>query len=113
MVAADQMPPVPAKVRVYLAGPMIGLPELNFPAFRAAAAKLRAQGLHVINPAELVPGPNTPWAQCMREDIAELVRCDWIAVLPGWENSRGAKLEHHIATTLGMPVLQLPESITH
>lgn len=47
--------------RVYLSGPMTGLPELNFPAFRVEAARLRALGFEVVNPADLNPEPNTGW----------------------------------------------------
>lgn len=93
--------------RVYIAGKMTGEPDLNFPAFHAAAAKLRAQGLEVINPAELCPDQGMAWADCMRRDIAALVTCDEIALLPGWRQSRGASLEHHIATMLGMPAREL------
>jgi hypothetical protein len=90
--------------RLYLCGPMTGLPQLNFPAFNAEAERLRALGYDVINPAELAE-PGTPWAQCMRTDIRMLLMCDAIAMLPGWERSRGANLEWLIATELGMPVL--------
>ncbi len=38
--------------RIYLAGPMTGLPDYNFPAFMKAAAYLRSQGAIVFNPAE-------------------------------------------------------------
>ena len=93
--------------RIYLAGPMSGLPDLNFPAFHAAAARLRAAGHDVVNPAEINPDPGAAWAQCMRADIAQLVTCEAIALLPGWEQSRGARLEHHIATQLGMRVVSL------
>jgi len=89
-------------IRVYVAGPMTGKPDLNFPAFHGAAASLRASGYEVINPAEINPDPTAKWEDCMRQDIAQLVTCDGIALLPGWQNSRGAKLEQHIATQLGM-----------
>ncbi|MBT9158943.1 MAG: hypothetical protein DDT26_00192 [Dehalococcoidia bacterium] len=42
-------------MRIYISGPMTGLHDLNFPAFRDAAAKLRAIGYEVVNPAELNP----------------------------------------------------------
>lgn len=97
--------------RIYLAGPMTGLPDLNFPAFHAAAARMRAQGLDVVNPAEINADPTTGWVECMRADIAELVKCDGIALLPGWSASRGATLEHHIASALGMLVIEISETV--
>lgn len=92
-------------MRIYVAGPMTGLPELNFPAFHAAAKKLRALGNDVINPAEINIDPAAGWSECMRADIAQLVTCHAIYLLPGWEFSRGAKLEVHIAESLGMAVM--------
>ena len=71
--------------RIYIAGPMTGLPDLNFPAFHAEAARLRALGYEVSNPAEINPDPTAGWEACMRADIAELVKCDGVALLPGWE----------------------------
>lgn len=104
--------------RIYIAGPMSGLPELNFPAFNAAAALYRARGATVINPAEINGGADEPaacatmtaeqyaghWRACMRRDITELMTCDEVVMLPGWEKSRGATLERHNALALGMPV---------
>jgi hypothetical protein len=90
------------KTRAYISGAMTGRPNLNFPAFHAAAARLRAQGYDVVNPAELNPDPNATWEQCMRVDLAALVTCDEIHMLPQWQDSRGAKLELHVATALGM-----------
>lgn len=90
--------------RVYIAGPMTGLPELNFPAFHAAAADYRKRGCHVENPAEINPDPSMEWADAMRADIPRLLTCDTIVLLPGWGNSRGALLELHIAREVGMAI---------
>lgn len=90
--------------RVYLAGPMTGLPEFNFPAFNAEAAILRAQALTVINPAEHGIVEGAEWADYLRHDIAGLASCERIHLLRGWENSKGARLEVYIAQQLGMVI---------
>lgn len=95
--------------RIYLSGPMSGLPELNFPAFHAAAAQLRALEFDVVNPAEISVATGADWNACMRADIAALVGCDTIALLPGWERSQGAHLELHIAHRVGLHVAYLED----
>ena len=40
-------------MRVYLAGPMTGLPQFNFPAFDNAEKDLQARGYDVVPPADL------------------------------------------------------------
>ena len=92
-------------MKLYLAGPMSGITDLNFPAFHAESARLRALGYEVVNPAEINADPNAGWLACMRDDIAQLVRCDGVAMLPGWQKSRGASLEHHIGSALGLLVV--------
>lgn len=89
---------------------MTGLPELNFPTFHRVAARLRAEGYEVVNPAEVNPDPSMGWNACMRRDIPELVTCDAVVLLPGWERSKGATLEHHIARALDMRVRELTEA---
>ena len=89
-------------MKIYIAGPMTGIAELNFPTFHAAAARLRALGHTVINPAELNPDPDAKWLDCMRRDIAELVTCDAVALLPGYSASRGAMIEFGLAEDLGL-----------
>jgi hypothetical protein len=91
----------------YLSGPMSGIAENNFPAFNAAAAELRAIGLHVVNPAEIASANPQSWEACMRADIKALCDCDSICLMPGWENSNGAQLELHIAHRLGLRVTHL------
>ncbi|HIC7213972.1 MULTISPECIES: DUF4406 domain-containing protein [Burkholderia cepacia complex] len=93
-------------MRLYLAGPMSGYPELNFPAFHAESKRLRALGFSIVNPAEINAGTGADWLACMRADIKQLVDCDGIALLTGWERSRGANIEHGIARGIGLRVYQ-------
>ena len=95
--------------RVYLSGPMTGMPQANFPAFHAEAQRLRDLGYHVVNPAELNPNPDTPWHLCMRADLKALLDCDAIVLLEGWQASQGAHLELHVAHRVGLEVLQARE----
>jgi len=96
--------------RVYLAGPMTGLPDLNFPAFNAEAATLRAKGLTVINPAEHGVVEGADWADYLRHDLAGLVSCERIHLLPGWSKSKGANLEVLVALMLGMEITYHPDA---
>lgn len=93
--------------RIYLSGPMAGLPDLNFPAFHAEAARLRSMGFDVVNPAEINPGGNKSWEECLRADIKALCDCDTIALMPGWEASKGSHLEAHIAHRVGIKVVPI------
>jgi hypothetical protein len=92
-------------VRIYISGPMTGYPEFNYPAFRAAEHHLRNLGHDTANPAR--HPVQDSWAAYMRLDLADLVTCDAVAVLPDWELSRGAVLEVHVAQQLGMSVLSV------
>lgn len=97
--------------KVYISGPMTGLPDFNFPAFDDAACRLRHLGIEVVSPAELCVDTTKPWQECMREDIKALVDCDAVLVLPGWDKSRGASLEVFIATQLGLRVINDPREL--
>jgi hypothetical protein len=90
--------------RAYIAGPMTGLPEFNFPAFNAKAAELRAQGWHIENPAEHGIVEGATWADYLHFDLTRLATCEAMHLLPGWSASRGATLEVSIARALGMTI---------
>jgi hypothetical protein len=122
---------------IYLAGPMQGYPEFNFPRFNAVAAALRAQGHRVFNPAEkdierhngvdISKGNATgDLAQSKTEHkfslrtalsddldyICNTANC--IVLLPGWEKSNGAQAEHRTAVALqseGMTLIYLSEEV--
>lgn len=96
--------------RFYLSGPMTDIVDLNFPAFHAAAAALRAKGFEVASPAEInAPVGNKSWEECLRADVKALCDCHGIVLLPGWERSRGAHLELHVAHRLGLTISHLHE----
>ena len=91
--------------KLYLSGPMTGLPELNFPAFHAAAAQLRDRGFVVINPAEIHQDDPSKWLACMWTDIAVMAaeRPQGVATLNGWAHSRGGRAEVQLFWNLHLP----------
>ena len=96
-----------APKRLYLAGPMSGYAEHNFPEFNRVATLLRAEGYEVFNPAENADGGvRRPRSFYMRRDIPALMDCGAIAALPDWQQSRGACLEMWIALDLDMPIFE-------
>ena len=91
-------------MKVYISGPMTGYEAFNYPAFHEAAAFWRSCGYEVVSPAELNPDTGGQWEDYLRADLRALLDCDAIALLTGWEASRGASLELHVAKALGMEV---------
>lgn len=91
---------------LYIAGPMSGLPEFNYPAFRAAEEELRAAGYDVLNPVDVdVTGTTEDertWEWYMRRTLAMMLAADHIATLPGWRDSRGARVEVETAERIGI-----------
>ena len=110
-------------MRIYIAGPMRGIPYYNFPAFDAMQALLEKDGVLCVNPANLdreigfeameLP-PDTDWtaipdgfdfAACVDRDVREVRRCDAIMMLDGWEKSSGARAEKALAEWEGKAVM--------
>lgn len=97
---------------IYIAGPITGLPDRNERAIGDAEQDLRMRGLRPINPLRLNPIPWTTWGEAMRVDIAHLVVCDMVALLPGWEASLGVTVEMQIAHALQLDVRSLDAWLT-
>ena len=102
----------------YLAGPMRGHEDFNFPAFHKQAAWLRANGWSVFSPAERDEQDealNGDWAVTaskgldyfMQYDLAAVCQTDAVVLLPGWETSQGARLESMVAVEVGHPVFEI------
>jgi hypothetical protein len=90
-------------MHVYIAGPMTGYHEHNFPAFHAAAQAWRAKGHVVFNPAEQHGGDTgLPLDVYTRHDVHTLLQVEALALLPGWDHSTGAKIEVLVGTWLGL-----------
>lgn len=97
-------------MRPYIAGPMTGYPEFNYPAFFKAEKALRLGGFDPINPAREEGREHCKsWLDFMRASLLDIAACDGIATLTGWGESRGAALEVHIARSLDLPVKTLAE----
>lgn len=107
---------------------MRGYPQFNFPAFNAAAVKLRNEGHEVFNPAErdlersggvditnatgceeqLKREHGVTIRECLHDDLVWICEhAEAIALLPGWEKSTGARAEHATAVALGLKFIYL------
>lgn len=100
-------------MNIYVAGPMSGYPDHNFPAFNNAAAQLRADGHVVFNPAELPRGlggldTKQQYREYLGIDLGWLcAHADAIALVPGWAESIGARAEFAVALALKLEVIEL------
>ena len=89
---------------IYLSGPITGRLRREYMAdFACHAVLWKSRGYRVRNPAAFFK-PGWTWVRYMRRDLAMLVKCDAIAMLQDWRESRGARLEVHVAMVLKMPV---------
>lgn len=95
-------------MKVYIAGPMTGLPHFNRPAFNQAALNLSFEKHVPLNPAILPDGLTE--ADYMAVGITMLQRADAIFLLTGWQFSAGARAEHALALKLGLEVIEQRES---
>lgn len=115
----NDMPPVISPpARIFLAGPMTGLPSYNFPAFMRTANVLMEQGYSVWNPAERAMNldnfnPMTDKAKPLRHYLRRSMDAlysvshpiDAVAVMHGWEISNGTRLEMWAALSCGILVI--------
>lgn len=101
------------KMIIYLSGPMSGIPEYNFPAFKQATKRLRDMGHRVYSPHEF---PNN-WTD--KHDVRKAfasycsficLEAEAIVLLPFWENSAGCAIELGLAKKCGLKIFRLGTS---
>ena len=110
------------KKKIYLAGPMTGYPQHNFPAFDRAKERLEEMGWEPISPADMdrkigydpTKGDTLDGVDiheftmdCVRRDTEAIRNVDALALIDGWEHSTGAKAEVMLAKWCGIEVFKL------
>lgn len=95
--------------KLYIAGPMSGYQECNYPAFNRAAEVLRMRGYEVVNPVDVHVPDSHHYVDLLREDLRAMLDCDGVAVLENWWESTGARNEVNVAGLLKMPVRTVRE----
>lgn len=88
-------------MRIYISGPITGVPDYRR-AFYNAEHRLQDLGHQVQNPARHPFGLTR--VDYMRLDLAQLMTCQAVVMLPGWADSGGACIEHALAEYLGLQI---------
>lgn len=105
-------------MKVYIAGPMSGYPEFNFPAFFEAERKINGLGWTAFNPAskeqekeldqeafadgdaKKAVASGFDFRECYLWDVSKVIEADGIYMLNGWQYSPGACGEHAVAVAM-------------
>lgn len=90
--------------KVYLSGPITGVPNYK-ERFDEAERLLRKYGAIVINPTVLPLG--LEYAEYLKINLAMVDACQYVCMLPGWSDSRGAITEHVYGETMGKKIMYL------
>ncbi len=115
-------------MRIYIAGPMRGIENFNYPAFDLAETALQKLGHVCFNPARndrekhgvaeetsatgdesfLKEKYNLTIRDFLHDDLVWICKeADAIALLPGWRNSKGANAEYATAIAIGIEIFYL------
>lgn len=129
--AQSSEPTIDNNPKIYIAGPMTGYPKLNSDAFSEVAEAFREAGFDVFNPVDHdIALYGQEWIEDHTgendEELAEKFDFDYgatladelhwictyanaVAMLPGWEHSKGARAEHAAAVACGLKIFYLSE----
>ena len=93
-------------MKIYISGKISGtnLTETR-KRFASVAKAMKRIGVEPVNPFENGLTEHDTWEAHIVKDIATLLQCKAIYMLQGWQESKGARIEHYIATEIGMPIM--------
>nr|DAS49517.1 MAG TPA: N-deoxyribosyltransferase [Caudoviricetes sp.] len=94
--------------RVYLSGPITNVKNYKG-LFMFAEELVGWEAEQVYNPASQIPSSSS-WKQAMHRCLSEITNYDTVVMLPGWNVSRGARLERDVALACGMRVVDFGEN---
>lgn len=92
-------------MKIYIAGPITGVPDYadRFNKYRKLVREV-APYSEIICPHDFVPS-DADWHDAIDMCINVLCQCDMIIMMPGWESSQGATVEHDFAKDNNIIVL--------
>lgn len=102
--------------KIYLSGPITGMPDKNHPLFMSVAGLLRSQGHEVYNPREFTwpAGTAFPKRKAFAAYCAYICeQADMIVMLPGWRQSLGATTEHGLAKNCKLDIVEWSDRAEH
>ena len=104
---------------IYISGPMTGYPNFNREAFTKAKIRLIGQGKEVVSPVLLEQDDEgrtwkplqKKYSYYLKISLSKMLSCNAIVMLPGWEQSKGAKVERYLAEALGYKIYDNVEDV--
>ena len=104
---------------IYISGPMTGHPNFNREAFVKAEMNLIGTGKEAVSPS-LVDQDDEgktwkplqgKWEYYLKIALSKMLRCNAIVMLPGWQESKGARVERYLAETLGYKIYDTVDDV--
>ena len=96
------------KLKVYIAGPITGVPDYK-DNFRRAAELLELKYFEPVDPTEEGEVEGYAYRDYIDRGLRKLLRSDAIALLPGWQTSKGAVLEQYYASICGLRIFYISD----